>query len=50
MLEELISILEKSVKLHGEKPLTNAWLLNVMKLTQKMVEYEELQDDRPDAV
>ena len=31
MLEELIEVLEMSVKKNGEKPLTNKWLLNICK-------------------
>ncbi len=34
-LTELIEVLEISVQRNGEKPLTNKWLLNILKLTQK---------------
>jgi hypothetical protein len=41
-LEELIKVLEISVQRNGEKPLTNKWLLNILKLTQKRLEQEEI--------
>lgn len=31
----LIEILEKSVEKNGEKPLTNLWLLNIMKMASR---------------
>ena len=34
----LIEILEESVKKNGEKPLTNKWLLNIVKLAQKQID------------
>ena len=37
----LIEILEKSVKKNGEKPLTNTWLLNILKLVTKQIENED---------
>jgi hypothetical protein len=37
----LIEILEESVKKNGEKPLTNKWLLNILKLVEKKQEKEE---------
>ena len=40
-LEKLISVLEISVKRNGEKPLTNLWLLNILKLVKKELEQEE---------
>lgn len=40
-LEKLISILEISVKRNGEKPLTNLWLLNILKLVKQELEQEE---------
>ena len=40
-LEKLISVLEISVKRNGEKPLTNLWLLNILKLAKKEIEQEE---------
>lgn len=36
----LIEILEESVKKNGEKPLTNKWLLNILKLATKQIENE----------
>jgi len=40
-LEELIAVLESSVKRHGEKPLTNLWLLNLMKMVADRVEADK---------
>ena len=40
-LDELIWVLEKSVEKHGEKPLTNKWLLNIVKMAQKNCEEDE---------
>jgi len=37
----LIKALEASVKLNGEKPLTNKWLLNVLKRVQREIDWEE---------
>ena len=34
----LIEILEQSVEKNGEKPLTNKWLLNILKLVTKQIE------------
>ena len=36
----LIEILELSVKKNGEKPLTNKWLLNILKQVRKNLETE----------
>ena len=36
----MIDILEKSVEKNGEKPLTNKWLLNILKIVEKNVERE----------
>ena len=33
--DNLIYILEESVKKNGEKPLTNKWLLNILKIVEK---------------
>jgi len=44
-LETLIEILEASVKKNGEKPLTNLWLLNILKMCQTSAELDELEDD-----
>ena len=35
MYEDLIEVLENSIKKHGEKPLTNRWLLNMLKSAEK---------------
>ena len=37
----LIEILEESVKKNGEKPLTNKWLLNILKLVNKQKEDDD---------
>jgi len=37
----LIDILEESVKKNGEKPLTNKWLLNILKMVTKELEDED---------
>ena len=34
-LDYLIDILESSVERHGEKPLTNRWMLNIVKMAQR---------------
>ena len=47
-LDILISILEKSVEKNGEKPLTNKWLLNILKQVDKQIEQEERFDFYPD--
>jgi hypothetical protein len=42
-LDEIIEILEKSVEKHGEVPLTNTWLLNILRMAQrKLDEYGEI--------
>lgn len=38
----LIEMLEESVKKNGEKPLTNKWLLNILKLVTKQIENEDV--------
>ena len=38
----LIEILEESIKKNGEKPLTNKWLLNILKMVNKQID----QDDK----
>lgn len=35
MYDTLISILEESVRRNGEKPLTNRWLLNILKMADR---------------
>jgi hypothetical protein len=37
----LIEMLEESVKKNGEKPLTNKWLLNILKLVTKQIENKD---------
>jgi hypothetical protein len=44
-LDVLIEILEASVKKNGEKPLTNKWLLNILKQTERQIEKEEADAD-----
>lgn len=44
-IEKLIEILEKSVEKNGEKPLTNKWLLNILKQTEKQVEQDKASAD-----
>lgn len=39
--DTLIYILEESVKKNGEKPLTNKWLLNLLKMARYSIEEEE---------
>lgn len=46
-MHELIDILEESVKKHWEKPLTNKWLLNILKKSQEKQEYED-EKEYPD--
>lgn len=43
-LDILIETLEKSVEKNGEKPLTNLWLLNILKLVEKQMEYDDRED------
>lgn len=42
---DLINILEQSVKKHGEQPLTNKWLLNIVKLADKEDEHSDIGYD-----
>ena len=44
-MEVMIKILEESVKKNGEKPLTNKWLLNILKLAKARVEKEDYGAD-----
>ena len=37
----LIEILEESVKKNGEQPLTNKWLLNILKMAQSRIDNED---------
>ena len=34
-IENLIELLEQSVAKNGEKPLTNKWLLNILKMMER---------------
>lgn len=43
-LEILKDILEASVEKNGEAPLTNRWLLNIVKLAQRKVEEQSIKD------
>lgn len=42
----LIEILEESVNKNGEKPLTNKWLLNILKLVTKQMQIKSEGDLR----
>lgn len=44
-LSILIEILEESVKKNGDKPLTNKWLLNILKQADRQIEKEEARAD-----
>jgi len=37
-MDELINTLEHSLEKHGEKPMTNKWLLNLLKIARKKQE------------
>lgn len=39
--DTLIEILEQSVERNGEKPLTNLWLLNILKMHQRWLERQD---------
>lgn len=41
----LIETLEKSIEKNGELPLTNKYLLNILKLTERRIEREEQKSD-----
>jgi hypothetical protein len=41
----LIEILEASVAKNGEKPLTNLWLLNILKLYRNQLEERAIFDN-----
>jgi hypothetical protein len=43
--EILMDILEESVAKNGERPLTNRWLLNIMRLAEKRAHHEERQSE-----
>jgi hypothetical protein len=40
-MENLIEILEESVMRNWEKPLTNKWLLNILKMSREKDENDE---------
>lgn len=42
--DSLIETLEKSVEKNGEQPLTNAWLLNIVKLARELSERKSDND------
>lgn len=44
-IQILIEIIEKSIEKNGEKPLTNKWLLNILKLADKQIKKEEDKDN-----
>ena len=44
----MIDVLEKSVEKNGEKPLTNKWLSNILKIVEKNVERQGFLDLLPD--
>jgi hypothetical protein len=49
-LDMLIEVLEHGVKMHGEVPLTNKYLLNILKCANNQLAMEdalELMDDIP---
>ena len=43
-IDILIETLEKSVEKNGEKPLTNKWLLNILKQVNREVEKLDRED------
>lgn len=44
-LRRLLDVLEASIAKHGEKPLTNVWLKNLIALAIKLKEMEEKDFD-----
>ena len=40
-LDKLVEVLEFSVKKNGEKPLTNKWLLDLLKIAQMNLAFED---------
>jgi hypothetical protein len=40
--DHLIEILEESVNKNGEKPLTNKWLLNILKMISSKIEKDDI--------
>jgi len=45
MIDYIKIILEKSVKKHGEKPLTNKYLLNIINMAEKQKERNDYYFD-----
>ncbi len=43
-LDTLMEVLEASIKKNGEKPLTNLYLLNILKMVDKKIEKMEERD------
>lgn len=44
-IDILIEILEASIKKNGVKPLTNEWLLNILKQANRQIQREEAEAD-----
>ena len=44
--EVLIEVLEESLKKNGDKPITISHLLNIMKMTERVVMKRAAMDDR----
>lgn len=42
---ELIQILEHSVQKNGEAPLTNKYLLNILRLVEKNIDKRSVEED-----
>lgn len=40
-IQELIEVLELGIEKHGEKPLTNKYLLNILRIVLKNIERED---------
>jgi hypothetical protein len=43
--EALVHILTRSVERNGEKPLTNKYLLNIVKMTLRYMEHNEMANE-----
>jgi hypothetical protein len=41
----VMNVLKESIKKHGEKPLTNVWLLNILRMAQKQAEADDHRGD-----
>lgn len=44
-MKHIIEVLGASVEKHGEKPLTNKWLLNLLKVTREKKLKEQEKED-----